>query len=301
MSWARTLTVVVAVVLIVPGLVLGGRTAGVGFGPRTDIGVEQVRFLESWIARGGAASMQQPFPEGSFFSLALTALAAARTGDPGQLELARGYRDRLESAEETDVFGRGMTPEHGIFAAGWTLLVGDQVFAASRTDADRQWVLSRAPAVRDALIASPTGVPASYPGQYWPSDAVVAAAALVTSARLLDQDGWRADLDRWRSTISTLDDPQLGLLPHRVDDDGRTLTGPRGASQSLIQALWPQITRFRDGRPELMSWQRFSDAFVVRAGGLVGTREYPIGQLGPGTSTRDRWCSGSASAPPWSS
>ena len=230
--------------------------------------------------------MQKLFPEGSFFSYALTSMAAARTGQADQLVAARHFRDRLETPAQTEIFGAGMTPEHGIFATGWTLMAGVDVASASGSgadrQADRQWLARRAPIVLEALIGSRTGFPASYPGQYWPCDAVVAAAAVASAARILDRPDWLAELRTWRTRISAADDAQLGLLPHRVDEDGSVIEAPRGSSQALIQAFWPQLTRALDGHPDLGTWRRFTGAFVTRTAGLVGVRQFPLGEQGAG-------------------
>ena len=60
------------------------------------------------------------------------------------------------------------------------------------------------------------------------------------------------------------------------------LDGPRGSSQSIIQAFWPAVGRALDGRVDSAAWETFRRTFVVREAGLVGVREFPRGQDGPG-------------------
>ncbi len=262
--------------------IVGGRVAWVGYAPRNELSVagRQVRFLDQSLADGGAERMQGLFPEGSYFLRALTASAAARTGT--DLTTARGLRDGLDAADSVAVFGSGMVPEHGIFQAGWALMVAVDLAEASQTAADRDDVRRRATAIDAALRTSRTGFLAGYPQQYWPCDTVVAAGSLARAAALLDEPRWLTTLGTWRATISGSIDHRTGLLPHRVDVDGRALDGPRGSSQSIIQAFWPDVSRALDGGVDLATWARFREAFVVRKVGLVGVREFPRGSSGQG-------------------
>lgn len=180
------------------------------------------------------------------------------------------------------VFGSGMQPEHGIFQAGWSLSVAVDLATVSQDRLDRADVARRAAAVDLAFRTSRTGFLASYPNQFWPCDSVVGAAALARAAVLLDRPRWLDTVRAWRETIGAAYDPATGLLPHRVDASGQALEGPRGSSQSIIQAFWPAITLALDDRPDPDVWSRFVDTFVVREAGLVGVREYPRGQAGAG-------------------
>ena len=130
------------------------------------------------------------------------------------------------------------------------------------------------------MRGSRSGFLESYPDQYWPCDTVVAASALADAAVLLDQPEWLATVRTWRADVARSADPASGLLPHRVDEEGRSLEAPRGSSQSVIQAFWPTIGRALDGRPDIESWSAFRREFLVREVGLVGIREYPRGTSG---------------------
>ena len=202
----------------------------------------------------------------------------ARNGEPAT-------RDSLDAPESVAVFGSGMVPEHGIFAAGWSLMVAVEVARASGAPADAEAVRRRAVVVEEALRGSPSGFLAGYPGQYWPCDTVVAAASLASAAVLLDRPDWLATVRAWREQVAGPSGPvgpSLGLLPHRVDATGAALEGPRGSSQSIIQAFWPTIGSALGERPDERSWELFRAAFVVREAGLVGVREYPLGTTGAG-------------------
>ena len=265
------------------GLAVAGRIVWIGYGPApgTAVAAAQVKFLQRSIAAGDGARMQQLFPEGDFFLRALTALAAANTAS-ADLEPVRALRDSLDDPDRVAVFGSGMVPEHGIFQAGWTLAVAVEVAQVSGDQADKEDVRRRAGVVNEALHGSRSGYLESYPGQYWPCDTVVAACALADAAALLGRPNWLETVRSWRAGVTRSADPDSGLLPHRVDGTGRSLEGPRGSSQSVIQAFWPMIGKVLDGRPDTTSWSAFHREFVVRELGLVGVREYPRGTRGAG-------------------
>ena len=265
-------------------LAVAGRIAWVGYGPPPGASVTaaQVEFLQRSIAAGVGVRMQRLFPEGDFFLRALTATAAARTPS-ADVARVRALRDSSDAPEQVAVFGSGMVPEHGIFQAGWALAAAVELARASGDSADREDVRRRAGVIEEALRGSRSGFLESYPDQYWPCDTVVAASALTDAAVLLDQPEWLVTVRTWRAkTMVRSADPATGLLPHRVDSDGRSLEGPRGSSQSVIQAFWPAIGHALDGRTDIGSWLAFRRWFVVRDAGLVGVREYPHGTDGGG-------------------
>lgn len=238
----------------------------------------QVAFLDRAIIDGSATDMQRYFPEGQFFMHALTGLAAT-TSNPA---LAREQLAAMQEPEIAGRFGEGMSIEHGIFHAGWSLALAVEIAKATGTAPDLAVVRQSAPQVARALIESPTAVPESYPGGYWPCDAVVAAAAVAQAGELLQEPELISQMRTWRSRITTLLDPQLQLLPHRVDESGATQEGPRGSSQSLIQAFWAPLSLALDGDTDRASWRAFGEAFIVDVGPLVGVREYPVGAEGGG-------------------
>jgi len=139
--------------------------------------------------------------------------------------------------------------------------------------------------VEEALRGSRSGFLEGYPGQYWPCDTVVEVASLATAGVLLHQSDWLATVRAWRDQVAgptSPGGPGLGLLPHRVDRTGAALEGPRGSSQSIIQAFWPTVASALDEEPDQRSWEQFRASFVVREAGLVGVREYPQGTTGAG-------------------
>lgn len=279
----RRVLVGVLALLAVLGLALAGRIGWVGYGPvpATAAVDAQVRFLQRSVADGAGATMQQLFPEGDYFLRALTAMAAARAPEP-DLATARALRDSLDTPESVAVFGSGMVPEHGIFAAGWALAVAVDVARTSGTPADAADVRRRAGAVEAALRGSRSGFLEGYPGQYWPCDTVVAASALAAAGVRWNMPGWVDTARAWRDRVRESADPVTGLLPHRVGETGRALEGPRGSSQSVIQAFWPELGLWVDGQRDTTTWAAFRRTFVVYEAGLVGVREYPQGTEGAG-------------------
>ena len=264
------------------GLAVAGRVVLVGYGPPPGAAAvpAQVRFLLSAVENGAGEDMQQLFPEGDYFLRALTAMAAARSPEP-DLAAARVLRDSLDRPESVAVFGSGMVPEHGIFQAGWALLVALDVARVSGQPADLADVRRRAAVVEAALRGSASGFLEGYPGQYWPCDTVVAAAGLADAAVLLGETGWTGTVRDWRDRVRRHVDPAAGLLPHRVDVSGRALEGPRGSSQSIIQTYWAHLGR-ELGERDVEAWAAFRRTFLVREAGLVGVREYPVGAPGAG-------------------
>lgn len=270
---------VVAILVLVLGLSGSLRIGWVAYGPTVGPSAipAQVAFLERSIAAGSDERMQRLFPEGALFMHVLTGLAGAAS-DP---EAARGHLRALDEPWIAEGFGRGMSPEHGIFHAAWSLSLAVEIAAASGAAADLGEVDVRAAEVAQALLATPTGVPASYPGGYWPCDAVTAAGALARADRLLDDPEIGAALALWRERVEELADPELGLLPHRVTESGEVLEGPRGSSGAIIQAHWPDLA-LATGAPVDERWHEYLQAFMVRVGPLVGVREYPVGRDGDG-------------------
>lgn len=285
----RPLVQVIRVLLGLLGavsLTLAGRVAYVGYGPSPGAATltAQTRYLDAALAGGAGRRMQRLFPEGDFFTTVLTSLAQVRQPE---IDLP-GLRNRLaalDSPEMTEPFGRQLMPEHGIFHAGWTLLLAAELARRSGDEDDREALGRRADTVARAISQEPSGFPVSYPGQRWPCDAVVAAAALARAEAVAPTPAWQSALRQWRTTAVRAREPSSGLLPHRVDERGRPLEPPRGSSQAIIQTFWPDVTEALDGQPDLGTWLRFRQLFVTRRVGLVGVREYLPDR--PGTADVD--------------
>ena len=169
---------VAATLVVVLGLVSLVHVLYIGFGPLPDRAERQLGFLDSALGSGRDTEMQGLFPEGEYFTRVLTGLAEAQVAaqlgaDPrsaGYLARARARLAAIETPESVAVFGRGMVPAHGIFAAGWSLALAVAIARASDSDADRAAVRDRAGVVYSALGQPDSPFPPSYPGQFWPCD-----------------------------------------------------------------------------------------------------------------------------------
>lgn len=230
----------------------------------------QAGHLDAEIRAGAGAHMQQLFPEGEFFLIALTGLAAARTTqqvgpEHSQSSIVTEALRRLDEPRVTARFGAIPELEHGTFYRGWRLML--LVEQARYAPGPHPGLQTEADAVAAALAASPTGVPASYPGQFWPCDAVVAMSAVVQARELAGREN--PELAAWRAKVDALRDPATGLLPHQVKADGRAVFGPQGSSQSIIQAFWPAVDAQAGD-----DWQAFRTHFVGTRFGLVGVCEH---------------------------
>lgn len=276
--WALTGLLVVVLVM---SLTTSARTAVIAAGSGTspaDLRAHAV-WLSAQVDDGAAERMQELFPEGYLFTVVLTGLSLAATtpespaAEQADVERLTELLEMADSPSGTAPFDPGADPPHGVFHAGWTLLLRVELARLSEEEADEREVRRRADVLRGAVDASPSGLLEAYPGQTWPVDTVVAVAALNRANRLLGISGRDPSTVRWLRRIEVLRDPVTGLLPHRTGPDGQVLDGVRGTSQSLIQLFWPDIDP--TGAPA--QWSSYVDTFVVNRVGAVGVREYSEG------------------------
>ena len=136
--------------------------------------------------------MQRLFPEGAFFTHLLTGLAAASTRDADTV--ASALADSGADAIRRE-FGAIPALDGGTFYRGWRLLLLAE--RVRLTGEGRSALLAEARAVQGALLSSPTGVPPSYPDGYWPCDAVVAMAAVVSALRVAGAPVEAQRLTQW--------------------------------------------------------------------------------------------------------
>lgn len=234
----------------------------------------------AWLRRvvpSSAPGMQSLFPEGEFFTWALTGLTAgalARQGISREENLAV-LEQAIEAtgrAEVTRRFGRHPEPlPHGAFLHGWRLLLLVDRAALTGMAEHREEVTAQAEAIVAALEADP--FPTSYPGQAWPCDIVVALAAAHRAHELAPVAGLPEVTRRWFEASRSQRDPDTGLLVHRVGE-----TRARGTSQVIIQTFLPDI----DPEVAVAEWRVFKERFVSSRLGLVGVLEYAEGHDGNG-------------------
>ena len=233
----------------------------------------------SWLAGkapSAASEMQALFPEGEFFTWALTGLAAgnlARSSHDPRSHLPLLERAIAETGNPVvaDRFGANDLLPHGAFYHGWRLLLLVDRAALTGDAAQLAEVSSEARAIAGALDENP--LPSSYPGAAWPCDVVVALAAAHRADRLVEVPGLADVTKRWFDAMEAHRDPDNGLLVHQ-----RGTSRARGASQSLIQVFLPDIDPDRAAH----EWRIYKQAFLAPTLGLVGVREHAHGIDAPG-------------------
>ena len=233
----------------------------------------------SWLAGkapSAASEMQALFPEGEFFTWALTGLAAgnlARSGHDPRSHLPLLERAIAETGNPVvaDRFGANDLLPHGAFYHGWRLLLLVDRAALTGDATHLAEVSSEARAIAAALDENP--LPSSYPGAAWPCDVVVALAAAHRADRLVEVPGLADVTKRWFDAMEAHRDPDNGLLVHQ-----RGTSRARGASQSLIQVFLPDIDPDRAAH----EWRIYKQAFLAPTLGLVGVREHAHGIDAPG-------------------
>ena len=225
-----------------------------------------------------SARMQRLFPEGHVFTAALTGLAWANAARDPALhdEALAGARRALaivESPVALETFRSAGGLEHGMFYHAWhTRLLAAVVGLSGGDDAGETSRLAAACRPLGAALGSTGGAVDSYPGQAWPADNVVGAAALMQCGRLVDAA--YADVARaWLGRARQREDPATGLLPHTT-----WLPDARGSSAALMAAFVAEI----DPAYAAVQHARLVDAFATRMGGLLpALREYRPGADGP--------------------
>lgn len=240
-----------------------------------DVVSSQVGWL-SHTAPRAASEMQALFPEGEFFTWALTGLAAgnlARAGHDVQahLEVLERAIQATGQPAVANRFGHNEPLPHGVFYHGWRLLLLVDRAALTRDPSHVTEMNSEAMAIIQALEEKL--FPTSYPGQAWPCDAVVALAAVHRAEALQPIENLDEVTERWFDATTQHRDPVTGLLVHQLGQDGS-----RGSSQSIIQTFLPDI----DPERAAVEWERYKQHFLASPLGLVGVREYPHGHDGAG-------------------
>lgn len=238
-----------------------------------------LRFLSGAIDRGAADDMQGLFPEGYLFTVVLTGLAQAELG----LQAPEGSAERVAAAAEARrwltlaeseagqaAFSRSLDPPRGVFYVGWVAYLRAKILALEPESPDLSAALQRdGDALAAALGRHPSPYLPSYHGMAWPTDTVVAIAALSLHDQLRPPR-YAAAIRAWLQAIRPTLDPTTGLFPHQVDPmSGASIDGPRGTSSAIITAFLPDI----DEALAHDQYGLFRETFVVTRLGLPGIRE----------------------------
>ena len=258
---------------------------------RMETALAQLRFLQGTLEDGGAARMQQWFPEGYVFMWALYGLAAAQSAEA--LPPTDARRAELREAAPTAVveiasdqarstFDPDMDPPYGAFYAGWSLYVRSVVLRAFGTHAPPPFDLDAYEQDCDRLDAAIGRAMhpflASYPGMAWPADTAVGVAALAIRDQLRGPRHTKA-IDRWIAYAGEHRDPETGGIPHEVDADlGVVGLRPRGESLALMARLLADV----DPALARQQYEALRTHYLAYAWGIPGVRVHPRGQTGPG-------------------
>lgn len=225
-----------------------------------------------------ANEMQDAFPEGRVFTLALYGLAWVEIGlgSTDQAMRARALAEAraalalAEAPQSREPFVEAGGLPYGMFYEGWTghlragtlhLAGGAAGDAAFRASCDRL----------EAAFRSHGPFVDSYPGQAWPGDNAVGAAVLRSCGTLLGPRYARAAED-WLCAALREADPATGLIPHEAGSPH-----PRGESTALMIRFEAEI----DPAVAAAQYAIFERVFATRfAGVLPAVREYPRGTRG---------------------
>ena len=245
----------------------------------------EILFLNTDLA-DKADAMQELFPEGRVFTATLTGLAQADLGKSDSvlaLVGLYGARDALEIATDSvsrAPFGRAGGLPHGMFYEAWTTRLRVSIAGLSHLDSyvdddhpERDSLRASCDRL-DAALGQASGFLDSYPGQAWPADNVVGAAALAGCGRQLDVEHYADTARQWLARARQLEDPETGLLPHAA-----WRPDARGSSAALMTPFLAEI----DLDYARLHHERLLDAFGTYMGGVLpALREYPHGRAGEG-------------------
>jgi hypothetical protein len=227
-----------------------------------------------------ADAMQEWFPEGRVFTLALYGLAWVDVGrgtDDARLRtraLAESRRAlALAGAPRSRIgYGPASGLPHGMFYEGWvahlragTLHLGG---GAARDTAFRA-TCGRL----DAAFRGGGPFLDSYEGMAWPADNAAGAAALRSCGTLL-HPRYTQTAEAWLRSALRQVDPATGLLPHEAGSPR-----PRGESAALMIRFVHEI----DPAAAAAQYAALVRTFATRFAGLLpAVREFPHGVRGSG-------------------
>jgi hypothetical protein len=253
--------------------------------------LHQLQFLDDEVGSGAENDMQAIYPEGFFFLHVLHGLSWAEVAqsqpNPSELrdsalQRARHALQQLESPEGRRPFPADLKPSYGIFYNGWKTWLHGKIVAAqdaaTRDTIEAGRFITDCEVLADAFDRSETPFLQSYRDAAWPSDALLAIAALHLHDHLFAPRFTRT-IARWLAEVQQRLDPATGLLPHRVHPQtGYPIEGARGSSQSLMLRFLAEV----DPEFARSQYARYRTAFLTTWLGLPGIREYPHGIDGEG-------------------
>ncbi len=240
--------------------------------------VKQLRFIGNAIDDGADVEMQALYPEGFVFINSLYGLSWCDlvTADntfrkEGLIEMEKSL-ERLQSDEAKSIFYEETSIPLGAFYNGWsTYVLGRKIERQ-----DHEVAVFKNSCEKIAQGFSLEIYPESYPSQAWPGDVMVCMAVLALHDRLFPPQ-YQNVIRRWITSVrQNLD--RNGLIPHSALHSGDPVQTARGESQCLMLIFLREID------PDFAEEQftRFKEKFIDSRFGLIGVREYPIGESGLG-------------------
>ncbi|HEX6747725.1 MAG TPA: hypothetical protein VF092_10580 [Longimicrobium sp.] len=249
--------------------------------PATDAGtrtaIAQLAHLEDGL-EAQANAMQELFPEGRVFTLALYGLAWVDIGrgttDVDTRARALSEARRALALADAPASRAGYGPAgglpHGVFYEGWTghLRAGVLHLAGG---AERDTAFRAACERLDSAFRAHGPFLDSYEGDAWPADNAAGAAVLRSCGTLLDPRYTRTAEAWLRATLARAD-RATGLIPHAADSPL-----PRGESVALMTRFVYEIDPAAAGA----QYRGFERTFATRFAGLLpAAREFPRGARG---------------------
>jgi hypothetical protein len=228
-----------------------------------------------------ADAMQELFPEGRVFTLALYGLAWVDVGrgtrDPAlrarALAEARHALALAQAPRSREVFELAGGLPYGMFYEGWTAHLRAGTHHLAGGDAARDTAFRATCQRLDTAFRSGGPFLDSYVGMAWPADNAVGAAALRSCGTLLDARYTRT-ARAWLRAALRRAYPATGLLPHAAWSPQ-----PRGESAALAIRFVHEI----DPAAAAAQYAAMQRTFATRFAGLLpALREYPPGVRGKG-------------------
>lgn len=252
-----------------------------------------LQYLRNQIDHGAGPEMQALFPEGEFFLNVLYGLTQVNVGllapigsedRRHALAEARFAYAQLEDPNAIAPFrqGKSLSPQYGIFYAGWRNYLLAGILLLQEAGAVNQVELAQfkenSEEISNAIGQSWSPFLEAYPGSAWPVDTFPAMVSLKVYGSVVD-DRYEQQISNWLKETEGYLDPATGLIPHRVDPQTGTLRiGARATSQSLILLFIREL----DSTVAQDHYNRFREQFALYVYGIPGVSEYPAGMNGPG-------------------
>jgi hypothetical protein len=250
-----------------------------------------LQIIKRCLDEKGCDRLQHSFPEGAFFGLVLYGLSWAQSAilDTNDLITGNAISEATWALEklETDYtvkspFDETLSPQYGIFYAGWINLLQGRIVQISKNQANylhiKEEYEKRCGEIASAYQKSDCVFLQSYKGAAWPADNAVAIASLALHDIVCEKK-YSEIISTWVSKLKFLFDDVTGLVPHSVNSlDCSIIEGARGSTQVLMNRFWPLISR-DFAKDQFCKFKRLFDTRILF---FRMVREYPKGIKGYG-------------------